>query len=126
MKGTSWVATILLFVAIAVLYVLHFTGKNGGKGTNGEEGEATEQQDVRIAYIKADSLILNYDLSQVLHDEFTKKQEAFTSEYGSKGVRSKGKRLNSSRSCSAGFSHRTKGHPGARPAGEQGTGDCPA
>ncbi|HOY51736.1 MAG: OmpH family outer membrane protein [Prolixibacteraceae bacterium] len=84
MKGTSWVATILLFVAIAVLYVLHFTGKNGGKGTNGEEGEATEQQDVRIAYIKADSLILNYDLSQVLHDEFTKKQEAFTSEYGSK------------------------------------------
>lgn len=84
MKGTSLAVTILLFLAIAVLYVLHFTGKGAGNGENGEGKEAADQQALRIAYIKADSLILNYDLSQFLHDEFTKKQEAFTSEFGSK------------------------------------------
>jgi outer membrane protein len=29
-------------------------------------------------------VILNYDLSQDLHDDFTKKQEAYNTEYGSK------------------------------------------
>ncbi|MEN8118367.1 MAG: OmpH family outer membrane protein, partial [Bacteroidota bacterium] len=39
---------------------------------------------LKIAYIKADSVILNYNLSQDLHDDFTKKQEAYTTEYGNK------------------------------------------
>jgi len=78
------IVAILLFLAIAVLYVLHFTGKGAGEADS-DEGEKTEiQNSLKIAYIKADSLILNYDLAQDLHDEFTKKQEAFTSEFGSK------------------------------------------
>ncbi len=84
MKGNSLIVTILLFLAIAVLYILHFTGKGSGTSKS-EEGQVTgELQSLRIAYIKADSLILNYDLAQDLHDDFTKKQEAFTSEFGSK------------------------------------------
>ena len=84
MKGSSLIVAILLFLAIAVLYVLHFTGKGAGEADS-DEGEKTEiQNSLKIAYIKADSLILNYDLAQDLHDEFTKKQEAFTSEFGSK------------------------------------------
>ena len=39
---------------------------------------------LRIAYVKADSVVLNYKLSEDLHDDFTKKQEAYTSEYGTK------------------------------------------
>ncbi|WP_340115098.1 OmpH family outer membrane protein [Maribellus mangrovi] len=85
MKGTSLVVSVLLFVAVAVLYVLHFTGNSkstqdrpvmndGGTSVNG----------LKIAYVKADSVILNYDLSQDLHDEFAKKQEAYTTEYGTK------------------------------------------
>lgn len=72
MKGSSLIVAILLFLAIAVLYVLHFTGKGAGEADS-DEGEKTEiQNSLKIAYIKADSLILNYDLAQDLHDEFTK------------------------------------------------------
>ncbi len=85
MKGTSLIVSIVLFVAIAVLYVLHFVG-----GELNEQGSADENRAVinrgglKIAYVKADSVLLNYDLSQELHDDFTKKQEAYTTEYGKK------------------------------------------
>ncbi len=84
MKNNSLIVTILLILAIAVLYVLHFTGKGSGKSDTGEGQDAGENKGLSIAYIKADSLILNYDLAQDLHDDFTQKQEAFTSEFGSK------------------------------------------
>ncbi len=84
MKGTSLIVSIVLFVAVAVLYVLHFTGSKSGVSDAAEvRGEGSEHG-VRIAWIKADSLILNYDLAQDLHNEFTQKQEAFTKEYGNK------------------------------------------
>ena len=85
MKGTSLIVSVVLFVAVAVLYVLHFTGS----GINTSEVAETnvgksESTDFRIAYVKADSILLNYDLAQDLHDDFTNKQEAYTSEYGTK------------------------------------------
>jgi outer membrane protein len=84
MKGTSLVVSILMFLAIAVLYVLHFTGNNKEKSPTVKGQQVEEQKSLKFAYVKTDSLILNYDLAQDLHDEFTKKQEAFTSEYGAK------------------------------------------
>lgn len=84
MKGTSLIVSVVLFVAIAVLYVLHFTGGNV-EGNKSEIKSATSSADgLKIAYIKADSVILNYTLSQDLHDDFTKKQEAYTTEYTGK------------------------------------------
>ena len=84
MKGTSLIVTILLSIALIVLYILHFTGNKSGL-SGSESGQLSQtQQTMKIAYVKVDSLILNYDLAQNLHDEFTKKQEAFTSEYSSK------------------------------------------
>jgi outer membrane protein len=82
MKGTSLIATIVLAVGLVVLYVLHFTGN--GKSKSGVTRQEDGHGSLRIAYVKADSLIVNYDLAQNLHDEFTKKQEAFNSEYGAK------------------------------------------
>ena len=82
MKGTSLVVSAVLFVAVAVLYVLHFTGSSANEGTPINAASGTGG--LRIAYIKADSVLLNYTLSQDLHDEFTKQQEAFTTEYGTK------------------------------------------
>lgn len=84
MKGSSLIVSIVLFVAVAVLYVLQFSDKDGV-----EENVVSQRSEVRtgglsIAYIKADSILLNYDLAQDLHDEFTKKQEAYTAEYGTK------------------------------------------
>uniref|UniRef100_UPI003217C461 OmpH family outer membrane protein n=1 Tax=uncultured Draconibacterium sp. TaxID=1573823 RepID=UPI003217C461 len=83
MKGTSLIVSVVLFVAVAVLYVLHFTGN--GENSRGEKIEPVAGTGgLNIAYVKADSVIMNYNLSQDLHDEFTKKQEAYTTEYGGK------------------------------------------
>ena len=84
MKGTSLVVSIILFLAIAVLYVLHFTGGEKKSEAVAEEVRPQNQNGLKIAYVKADSVILNYDLAQDLHDEFSKKQEAYTNEYAAK------------------------------------------
>ncbi len=85
MKGTSLIVSIVLFVAVAVLYVLHFAGEGNNEHGNVTENNAVKRSGgLRIAYVKADSVLLNYDLAQDLHDDFTKKQEAYTSEYGVK------------------------------------------
>jgi outer membrane protein len=84
MKGTSLIATAVIAVALVVLYVLHFTGTGSGKSKSPVLRQEAGHGSLRIAYVKADSLIVNYDLAQYLHDEFTKKQEAFNSEYGAK------------------------------------------
>ncbi len=84
MKGTSLIVSIVLFVAVAVLYVLHFTG--GSKNVNGSNSDkaVVDRHGLRIAYVKADSIILNYKLAEDLHDDFTKKQEAYAGEYATR------------------------------------------
>lgn len=84
MKGTSLIVSILLFVAVAVLYVLHFAGNRTANKTSDDTKAVVSHGGLKIAYVKADSIILNYLLAEDLHDEFTKKQEAYTSEYGNK------------------------------------------
>ncbi len=85
MKGSSLIVSIVLFVAVAVLYVLQFAGScSVDEASDPNNGGNVERGGLKIAYIKADSIIMNYDLSQDLHDEFTKKQEAYTTEYGTK------------------------------------------
>lgn len=85
MKGTSLIVSIVLFVAIAVLYVLHFTGGSKYGQNSGSDDKAVINRDgLKIAYVKADSVILNYKLAEFLHDDFTKKQEVFSGEYTTK------------------------------------------
>ena len=83
MKNTSLVVSVVLFVAVAVLYFLHFSGgklNGSGKGENKDDASS----ELKIAFIKVDSLVVNYDFAQEMHDGFTKQQEAFTKEYGEK------------------------------------------
>ncbi len=85
MKGTSLIVSIVLFVAVAVLYVLHFTGgSKNGQGSGADDKAVISRDGLKIAYVKADSVILNYKLAEFLHDDFTKKQEAFAGEYSNK------------------------------------------
>lgn len=85
MKGTSLIVSIVLFVAIAVLYVLHFTGgSKNGQNSGLDEKVVINRDGLKIAYVKADSVILNYKLAEFLHDDFTKKQEVFSGEYSTK------------------------------------------
>ncbi|MBL7972189.1 MAG: OmpH family outer membrane protein [Prolixibacteraceae bacterium] len=87
MKNTSLVLIVVLFVAVAGLYILHFIGnKSNGSGIDGSnDGGASSE--LKIAYIKVDSLVVNYDFAQEMHDGFTKQQEAFTKEYSEKRSR---------------------------------------
>lgn len=83
MKNTSLILNLVLLAAVAVLFVLHFTsGKSAGNGAL-VEGPA-QLTDMKIAHVKVDSLIVNYDLAQQLHDEFIKNQEAYTKEYANR------------------------------------------
>ncbi len=85
MKGTSLVVSVVLFISVVILYVLHFTGgsQSAENNTAGEK-EVINRDGLKIAYVKADSVILNYTLAEILHDEFSKKQEAYTTEYATK------------------------------------------
>jgi outer membrane protein len=86
MKQPSFIIGIVSLVAVAVLYFLHFFGNNRPVNEKVQQNVeySSESQPLRIAYVKADSVILNYNLSQDLHDEFTKMQEAYNNEFGSK------------------------------------------
>ncbi len=84
MKGTSLIVSIVLFVLVAVLYILHFTGtgiKTNDAQNSVDKGSANGP---KIAYVKADSVILNYKLAEDLHDAFTKQQQTYTTEYTNK------------------------------------------
>ncbi len=83
MNRTSLGISILSLLAVAVLYILYFTG-NEKEVPEEVKKPVKENNGLNIAFVKADSVILNYDLAQDLHDEFTRKQEAYTNEYATK------------------------------------------
>ena len=84
MKNTSLILNLVLLVAVVVIYVLHFGGSRNVDEDSAQASEATGDLSLKIAYVKVDSLVVNYDLAQELHDEFTKNQEAYTNEYADK------------------------------------------
>ena len=84
MKNTSLILNLVLVVAVIVIYVLHFSSQNSNEVVPGKSVGASSNSDLSIAYVKVDSLIVNYDLAQELHDTFTKNQEAYTKEYAEK------------------------------------------
>lgn len=87
MKNTSLVLIVILFIAVAGIYILHFSGnKMNGSGKDGtNEGGASSE--IKIAYLKVDSLVVNYDFAQEMQENFAKQQEDYTKEYGEKRSR---------------------------------------
>jgi outer membrane protein len=85
MKVPSFIVSVIALLAVGILYILYFTGKSGTDEAVPDARDASPGGTaLKIAYVKADSVIMNYDLAQDLHDEFTKRQEAYNSEFGSK------------------------------------------
>ncbi len=89
MKKTSLIITVLLALAVAALYVLHFTGIGTGKPAAVEsEPGLSEVPTGNIVYIRMDSLLNKYDLfldlqtdlnakARIVEDDLTKKGRAF-------------------------------------------------
>lgn len=74
MKNLSIVLNVVLFVAVIVLYVLHFSGHKSAEtavaNNAGDLAGAT-----KIVYINTDTLLNNYKLAVELNEAFLKKQE---------------------------------------------------
>ncbi len=86
MKNTSLVLTGILFLAVSGSLLLSCGNKSNGSGKVGANDE-NASSGLKIAFIKVDSLVVNYDFAQEMHDGFTKQQESYTKEYGEKRSR---------------------------------------
>jgi len=83
MKNLHVVLFALLFVAVAVLYFLNFTGSKNKNG-KGVEGSASVTA-ADIAFVNIDTLIMKFDMFSERRDELMNKEQQATSELNSKG-----------------------------------------
>jgi outer membrane protein len=57
MKNISIILNIVLLIAVAVLYYLHFSGNKTVSATS----DSNIPSDIRIAYVNSDSIAKHYD-----------------------------------------------------------------
>lgn len=74
MKKVQIIIDAVLVIAIAALFVLHFTGKSCCKH-DAEATAAVAEGNLPIAYINLDSLLANYTLAQECGEQLMRKQE---------------------------------------------------
>lgn len=82
----STVVNIVLALAIAALYAIHFTSGNKSKVIPQSQVQGVSKE-LSIAYVKMDSMLYSYDLAKKLNSDFTEKQEAFKKEYTDKRIK---------------------------------------
>jgi len=86
MKKLDYFLFALAFVAIGVLYVLHFKGEK--KDAPEIEACVVEEKvdtSLKIAYVNADSLLMNYKYAIELNDLLMKEQEKKRATLSQKG-----------------------------------------
>lgn len=75
MKNASLILNVVLLVAVAVLYVLHFSSEKPSTSSSG--GSNATPSDLRIAYINQDTVLKYYDFVKVNADKLEAKQKSF-------------------------------------------------
>ncbi|NLV18588.1 MAG: OmpH family outer membrane protein [Bacteroidetes bacterium] len=85
MKKLHIVLFSVLFLAIALLYVLFFTGKDGARDDT--PGSALVHSDAQgIAFVNIDSVIYNFEMFHDRSDELMAKQQKAEAELTNKGT----------------------------------------
>lgn len=84
MKKLSVVLFVILFLAVAALFVLQFTGNSKGKNTATSEG-ALDISGQGIAYVNIDTIIFKFDMFFDRRAELVEKQKKAEAELNSKG-----------------------------------------
>lgn len=74
MNKTSIIVDSILGVAVVALFILFFTNKPQKVVTN-EAGEVVAAQELPVAYINLDSLLVNYTFAIEANDQLMSKQE---------------------------------------------------
>jgi outer membrane protein len=85
MKKLSVVLFAVLFLAIALLYIFHFTGNRKEK-SDGNVTAPVESSAQGIAFINIDSVIINFDMFFDRREELMAKQKKAEAELNSKGT----------------------------------------
>jgi outer membrane protein len=83
MKKLPIILSSLALVAAVLAIVLVFARNGNGSSGPGHEGAAGES-DLKIAYILTDSVLVSYELSIDLQEEFHDKQQQYNLEFGQK------------------------------------------
>jgi len=79
-KNLSVVLNIVLLVAVAILYVLHFSSSSTEKNTD-QNAEINKIENSNIVYINSDSVVANYEYLKDKQVELEKKGKKLDAEY---------------------------------------------
>lgn len=82
MKNLSLVLNVVLFIALGVLYILHFSGNK----KNGRSETAVTASAEGVAYINIDTVIFRFDKFTDMRNELFNKQKQAEAELNSKGT----------------------------------------
>ena len=83
MKKLTIILFSVLFVAVAALFVLHFTGN---KKVSGITAESSETASKGIVYVNIDTIIFNFEMFADRRNELLNKQKNAEAELNSKGT----------------------------------------
>lgn len=86
MKKLSALLFILLFLGLAILYILHFTG-NKKKSISEQDTVPAQVSSEGIAFVNIDSVIMNFDMFFDRREELMEKQKKAEDELNVKGTR---------------------------------------
>jgi outer membrane protein len=82
----STIVTVVLGIAVTVLYLLHFFGSGSSKITK-DNGNTGSSNSISIAYVKMDSVLFTYELAKKLTANLQMNQESFKKEYSVKRIK---------------------------------------
>ena len=82
----STVVNIVLALAVAGLYIIHFSGSHKDKSAPVNNANGTNNP-LTVAYVKMDSMLFTYELAKKLNSEFAEKKETFRKEYTDKRMK---------------------------------------
>ena len=82
MKKISVVLYVMLFAAVAALFVLHFTCNN--KSKSGNSTHVTGKPAEGLAYVNIDTIIINFDMATDRKNDLIAKQKNAEAEFNSK------------------------------------------
>lgn len=82
MKKLPLILSVLSLVGVVALFIITFSAKpQAGSNQNDAAANSNENEGLRIAYVLTDSVLVNYQLSLDLNDQFVKKQQQFNDEF---------------------------------------------
>jgi outer membrane protein len=85
MKNLSLILNIVLLVAVAVLFWLHFSPKTKAS-VSGNDAAAVDLSNFKVAYINSDTVLKYYDYFKAERDQLVDKQNKMNTEYRNRAI----------------------------------------